>query len=62
MAFFRVGRDVLDLGQKVGLIANPVLVESGLPHLAAEVFFELVREPALDALGASFNGLIRSGR
>ena len=54
----RVGRNIPELSMKILLIANPVLVESNLPNFSAKLFTHLMREPALDALRTSFNGLV----
>ena len=56
---FRIGRDVIELSPKVFSVANPVLVEAGLPDFTGKLRSNFMRKAALDALGATLNGLVR---
>jgi hypothetical protein len=58
----RICRYVFKLSPKIGRIPNPVFVKALLPDLACELGSDFERETALNALGASFDGLIRSRR
>ena len=54
---FWIGRNVGQLIPKILTIANPVLVESGLPDFPGKLRPYLMRKAALDALGATLNCL-----
>ena len=55
---FWIGRDICKLISKILAIADAVFVESGLPDLSGILSPHLMRKPALDTLGATFNGLV----
>jgi hypothetical protein len=57
-AFPGIGRNIRELFLKILHIANPMLMKSYLPHFPSELRPHLMRESALDALGATFNCLV----
>jgi len=56
---YRIGRDVFELSAKILTVANSVLVEAGLPNFSGKLRAHLMGKSALDALGATLNGLVR---
>jgi hypothetical protein len=55
---FRIGRDVFELSSVVLFVANPMLVEAGLPDFPGKLSAHLMGKAALDALGATLDGLV----
>ena len=55
----RIGRDVVELFPIILSVANPVLVETGLPDFSGKLSADLMRKSALDALCATLDGLVR---
>jgi hypothetical protein len=57
---FRIRRNVAELPPEILAIANPMLMESHLPHFTTKLRPQFMGEPALDALGATLDGLVWS--
>jgi hypothetical protein len=55
----RIRRNIAKLPSKILSVANPMLMESHLPDFATKLCAQLMREPALDALRAALNCLVR---
>ena len=55
----RIRRNISKLFLKILAIANPMLVESSLPDFSGKLLPNLMRKAALDALGATLDGLVR---
>jgi prolyl-tRNA editing enzyme YbaK/EbsC (Cys-tRNA(Pro) deacylase) len=55
---FGIGRNVCKLISEILTVADAVFVESGLPDFSSILSPHLMRKPALDTLGATFNGLV----
>jgi len=55
---FRVGRDVFKLSPIILSVSDSVLVEAGLPDFSGKLCAHLMGKAALDALGATLNGLV----
>jgi len=53
----RIRRNISKLSMKILAVANPMLVEAGLPHLPGKLLPHLTRKATLDALSAAFDGL-----
>lgn len=58
----RIPRDVRQLVAKILGVANPMLMETGLPNLARELLSNGKRESAFNALRAPLHGLTGRGR
>ncbi len=56
-----VGGYVGSLAFEIFCIADAVFLEVGLPDFSGELLADSVREAALDALGATFDGLLIGG-
>ena len=56
---FRVGRDVFKLSPIILSVSDSVLVEAGLPDFSGKLSAHLMGKAALDALGATLDGLVR---
>jgi len=54
---FGIGRNIGKLIAEIQTIANSVLVKSGLPDFSRKLRPNLMREPFLDALSATLDGL-----
>jgi hypothetical protein len=58
----RIRRNVSKLSPKILTVANPMLMKSHLPYFPGKLRPHFMREPALDALGAALNCLVRRRR
>jgi hypothetical protein len=61
-ALSRIRSNIPKLPPKILTVANPMLVEAGLPDFPGKLLPHFMRKAALDALSATLNGLVRCRR
>src|ERR1035438_10462885 len=58
----RIRSNIAKLSLKIFSVANPMLMEAGLPNFTGKLRAHFMRETALDALGAALDCLVRRRR